>query len=538
MSRTEKHKSVEGAQAILGIDMVAFSVWPDADQLRAVECLIRWVGQALAYHGIAQQEYRWSPAGDGGYVTFASPAACSKAIDVAFSLCEKAQRPDWIPRSGDRIRLRLGLHAGTVTEAPEFGTTRNIWGLGINTAARILSIAAPDQLLVSKQYIDTYLTGPRAGEFACGPVQWRTVKHGLQLELLNVNRHELGLPEPIAIAQRWQCIGGLWERTQAEYRFLIQDAMRSGEPIAALAAAKFLHALGAMDPVWELCRMLGKAEPRPPAPYPPQLHPLLSLMTPEALFRILEAAAPGRFAAGQVLCETGDPATTCFFPVSGSIGADVPGVDHPIRIATGTIIGEFSLWIPKLPRTARLRALDDSLVLGIDAARFQAIIEEVPHMAEAVYGIIKQRIIENILHSVQLFPASPGERGVADVSLQTSCEKLPAGSGLDLTSATYVLFSGSVEIQPGGAPLTRLLATGDFAKLPVAGIVSEIALPDGPEARVLEETVAVRIPHASLRALQAESEPIRNAWNALYGQRVGELRRAAAGAAGTSGRPA
>lgn len=474
-----KRVNISGAHAVLGIDIVSFSALHDDDQIHAIDHLIRWIDEALAYQSIGDDEYRWSPAGDGGYLTFASSAACRKAIDVAFAICHKSQYPIWRPRNAERVRLRLALHAGTVQEARELGRNTNIWGMGINMAARILSVAAPLQLLMSKQYFDNYIQGQRESEFQIGDVHWRTVKHGVQVEVLDVNRDSLCLHEDQAKDMRWQSIGGLWRKTIQEYTFLIHDTMKSGEPVAALAAAKFLLDLDEEKPVRELCCMIGSTGERPAPNYPSQYHPLFSELPPDVLFQVIRATAPRMALANQVICERGDPAESCFFPVSGTIGVDVPGQDRPIRIATGQIIGEFSLWIPNLNRTARVRAIDDALLLEIHEDELDRILRQSAHVAEVVYGIIKRRMLENILKSKRLFPRE-GELAESDLpNVSASCEKYAKDTELDLSEAAYVLFNGSVEIEPPeGGPLI-IKAPGIFGAEQVLGIVSDLGSPDG-----------------------------------------------------------
>ena len=147
---------ISGVCAILGVDMVAFSLLPDGDQLMAVRCLVQWIHAALESYNVCQQDYRWSPAGDGGYLTFKPSAVSAKALDISFAILEKAQRSRWIPRTGNPIALRFGIHAGPVYERDELIGGTNVWGDGINMAARILDVACHSQILVSSQY---YLPG-------------------------------------------------------------------------------------------------------------------------------------------------------------------------------------------------------------------------------------------------------------------------------------------------------------------------------------------------------------------------------------------
>src|SRR5258705_3466923 len=109
----DRNADLGGVHAVLGVDIVSFSTHADDDEVRAIEHLLVWISEALAFCGINEADYRWSPAGDGGYLTFASPAACRSAIDVAFSIAQKAQHPSWRPRTGEKLALTLGLHIGT-----------------------------------------------------------------------------------------------------------------------------------------------------------------------------------------------------------------------------------------------------------------------------------------------------------------------------------------------------------------------------------------------------------------------------------------
>lgn len=519
-----QRSTLGGAHAVLGMDISSFSTLHDDDQIQAIENLLRWIREALAYQSIGDTDYRWSPAGDGGYLTFASMNACRRAIDVAFSIIEKVKHPDWRPRIGDSLKLRLALHSGTVQEARELGRTTNVWGMGINMAARALSVATSSQLLVSKQYFDLYIKQQRETEFIFGEVYWRTVKHGVHVEVMNANRHELGLPDAEAKDRRWQAIGGLWRKTIQEYKFLIHDAMKSGEPIAALAAAKFLLDLDEREEVRKLCAMIGTADERPQVSYPVQMHSLFSLMPHDVLFRVIEIAKPELKVAGSTICKFGDLADSCFFPVSGTIEVEVPGQAEPIRIAPGQIVGEFGLWIPNITRTATIRAREDSLLLAFHKDPFEKVLGDAPQVASSVYNIIKTRIVDNVLKTKKFFPFDDNE--TRDAAARSAvCEKYSAGAKLDLTSSVFIVFHGRVRLDPPDGGSLVLQSTGGFGTEQAVGIISDIGAPDGPDAMVLEETVAIKISQDALRELQ-KSDSVGNAWSALCGERMRAIRRA------------
>jgi len=524
-AKSLQRSTLGGAHAVLGMDISSFSTFHDDDQIQAIENLLRWIREALAFQSIGDTDYRWSPAGDGGYLTFASMNACRRAIDVAFSIIEKVKHPDWRPRIGDSLKLRLALHSGTVQEARELGRTTNVWGMGINMAARALSVATSSQLLVSKQYFDLYIKQQRETEFVFGDVYWRTVKHGVHVEVMNASRHELGLPDAEAKDRRWQAIGGLWRKTIQEYKFLIHDAMKSDQPIAALAAAKFLLALGEREEVDKLCAMIGTADDRPQASYPARSEGFFSLMPPDVLFRVIEIARPELKTAGSVICKRGDLANSCFFPVSGTIEVEVPGQAAPIRIEPGKIVGEFGLWIPNITRTATIRAREDSLLLEFQKDPFEKVLDDAPQVASSVYNTIKSRIVDNVLKIKKFFPFDDSK--IKEAAARAAvCEKHPPGAKLDLTSSVFIVFHGRVRVDPPDGVSLVLEAAGGSEAEQAVGIISDIGAPDGPQAMVLEETVAIKISHDNLREWQ-KADSIGNAWSALCGERLRAFRRAA-----------
>jgi Cyclic nucleotide-binding domain len=517
-----------GVYAVLGMDIVSFSKLQDEDQLQAIRKLMIWISEALAFESLTEVDYRWSPAGDGGYISFVSAKGCDKAIDVAFAVFNKLQRPDWVPRSGEKICIRSALHSGTIQEGHGLGRETNMWGVGINTAARILSLAATSQLLVSRQFFDTFIKEHnRQDEFEIGRVHTHTVKHGVKVEVMNVGRAGLGLDNEKAAAKRWRYIGALWRRTTEEYCWLAHDTMHSGDSVAAIAAAKFLLLLGEREQVRKLCQEIGNPHVDQGSITSSITHRLFGQMPPDLLYKVVEKIKPRVLTASEVLCEEGAQASSCFFPISGTLAVNVPGNRDPIPIREGQIVGEFSLWITNLRRTARLSALDDSLVLEMGNKDFTDILAASLEVSTIVYSIVKGRVTENILRSKTLFPglASALEDNLSGIP--ALCEKHPAGTQLNLEDATYIIFSGAVNLPTKDTVPLRVRSEGRIGLERVVGIVSSIGpSPDGPLATVLDEVVTLKIDHKTLRDLQARLPSVESAWDALHGQRLGELRKA------------
>lgn len=525
-----KDLSPTGIHAILGLDIVDFSTFPDELALMVIGQLMAFVTQALAFHGIGEDAYRWSPAGDGGYITFTSDAACRQAVDVAFSVFESVQR------ANIDFQIRAGLHAGSVSERQDIGRALNIWGMGINIAARIVSVAAPGQLLISREYHDQYrkdLGRPTAAgnsaqqsklAYDFGEPFQRTVKHGAKVEVMNASRPGVCIGSEKEAIGRWKYIGLLWSETVKQYEHLISDAMHSRQPTAAFAAAQCLLALHEDKAAITLCNMLSNQEPDPECEYPPSQHQILSAMPGPVLLEVLRRMTLRPTNAGDFICRAGESAESCFLPVSGKLDVDMAGRERKRELANGEIFGEFGMWVPGISRTATVRAVEDGLLLEISHRDFREILQDHEEARNIVHSIIRSRIIEDVWCSGDLFPGLAAAHPAGYFStLKAECLRLERGTVLDTTNYTYVLLTGRARIGSLRTAPIEIEAGGSLDRLAVAGIESPIGDPDRSRAEVVEDGVGVKIPRSGVRALQELHPRIERAWLALCGQRLKQI---------------
>jgi class 3 adenylate cyclase len=508
-------------RAILGMDVVSFSTLADNHQLAVIRRLMVFIREALAFHAVTDDEVRWSPAGDGGYLTFITDTACRLAIDVAFSVFEKLKYP--ANDESDHLTIRAALHAGIVAEDADMFRSTNIWGNGINTTARILSIGKPSQLLVSLQYFDDYLKDQREREFSIGRSYSRTVKHGVHVNVMNISRDGLGLSDTDATDKQWSHIGNLWRKTAVEYEFFVGDTMRSSDTIAAIAATKFLFALGERDRVLEFCRILSNDESTPDSGFPQQGPNLFTVMPPDVLMDVIEKIKPRFVEAGEIICNDGSLADMCYLPIAGSAIMECAGREIPIPFKKGQLYGEMGLWVSNLIRTETAKALEPGLVLELNRDDFSRILANHPGVADVVYGMIKLKIIENTWHSSDFFPGLGKELNCNFSNLSAECNKFTEGDRLGLTTHAYILLTGRVRIVAFNGAESEVTGGRRCDKMGVVGIASNIGMPDGNTGEVLEETVAVRIHHDTLRDLQRRYPRIRESWDSVCAQRMDNI---------------
>ncbi len=151
----------------------------DSDQVRAAESADKLIRL---------------PVGDGmALVFFNSPEAPVKcAVEISKEL---KQYP--------RLKLRMGVHSGPVSEVHDVNGRTNVAGAGINIAQRVMDCGDADHILLSK----------RVAEDLAHSRQWRpclhdlgecAVKHGVPIFIVNLYTDEIGnaqLPEKF---KQWQ----------------------------------------------------------------------------------------------------------------------------------------------------------------------------------------------------------------------------------------------------------------------------------------------------------------------------------------------
>lgn len=134
---------------------------------------------------------------------------------------------------------------------------------------------------------------------------------------------------------------------------------------------------------------------------------LMRHLPAEQIERILPCIHDRQLEKGEILFRTGDPGDALYIVGSGKVevlsedpGAEVShdGAASGIAIAVlgkGNAFGEMSL-LGGDPRTATIRAVEDTDLLKIEKSDFERLVAEDPQMADAVKHISHRRAIDNL----------------------------------------------------------------------------------------------------------------------------------------------
>ncbi|NNF79563.1 MAG: alpha/beta fold hydrolase [Rhizobiales bacterium] len=132
--------------AILALDVVGYSRMMN-DNAAGVLSALNELYKSVVTPAVAAGEGRVVKLlGDGALIEFSSAA---QAIQCAVSIQQDLRKPETPYRCPDPLRLRAGLHAGDVVIEGD-----DIFGDGVNIAARLQAAAQPGGILASRIFCD------------------------------------------------------------------------------------------------------------------------------------------------------------------------------------------------------------------------------------------------------------------------------------------------------------------------------------------------------------------------------------------------
>ena len=425
--------------AVLTMDVVGFSeIKPDYKQLEVIQALIAMLREAIPKEHNHPNALIWSPAGDGGSLTFLNDN--SAALDTAIALGRLVI--EYNKRKGvQSFKLRTGIHIGAVTKEIDFDDRVNVWGEGVNISARVCGLAKPGQILVSDDFYRATALQTRAdGEVVSIGKWW--AKHHKPLILWNIFRDEVGIP-PTDLEEWYGPFHYPLQLAIQTYEAMMREEAKTGDAYKAAVLAKRLLDL---DTHHSQARQVLESisESRfSRAPGTKNLYDaFFSALSPNALVYFFRNAEFKEFNKDEMVVQEGDPADSMMMIVSGDVVPSMHGVRLKTRqsnnslaetdlvLREGAIIGEMGLFSPGGTRTATLTAAKNTITLTLDY-RFLWTNDGLPDTKETriqqeiqhrIWKSYHDRMIENQVNTHVLFRELPlSER----IRIQDESEFLP-----------------------------------------------------------------------------------------------------------------
>jgi len=248
--------------SVMFVDIVEYSKKTVAKQLAFKGWLNELLSQAL--HNVSPVDRIILDTGDGAAICL--PGDPEEALFIANSL-----RVALVEQDFPEFQLRIGIHLGPVKVVKDINGRPNIIGDGINVAQRVMSFAAPNQILVSRSYYDVVscLSEEYAQLFRYHGVH--KDKHVREHEVYEVSISGSGNvakeSEPLKDAPTEQPADAIVESAPSEGNFddqflaaSIKLLSRHLGPIAALMVKRTAKKAGDSE---ELARMLAETIPVP-----------------------------------------------------------------------------------------------------------------------------------------------------------------------------------------------------------------------------------------------------------------------------------
>ena len=248
--------------SVLFLDIAGYSEKPVAEQLVFKEQLNRVLAAALEQ--VAPRDRVVLDTGDGAAIAFIG--APEEALFTAMSVRDAAHP----------LSLRMGINLGPVRMVKDLSGNANILGDGINAAQRIMSFAAPDQLMVSRSFYEVVSCLSEDYRRLFHYEGARTDKHVREHELYSVVGEAVPLHHPVESAYQH-----LAHAASTGFASAIRSIPRWVFGAAAILLVAALLAV--------VVRMQLKPEPKPGVAVAPVELPQTKAVAPSAK---QEAAAP------------------------------------------------------------------------------------------------------------------------------------------------------------------------------------------------------------------------------------------------------
>jgi CRP-like cAMP-binding protein len=233
--------------------------------------------------------------------------------------------------------------------------------------------------------------------------------------------------------------------------------------------------------------------------------PLFAEVPEDALSKMVLGSDLIELDSGEALVRTGDPADRLYVVVEGQVQVRVPGLESPIRLGPGEVVGESCL-LEGAERSADVLASGHVRALAIPKSVLGRMIGTYPKIEDVLYEMLARRVILNLVRTSPLFAEFDDStklelarmfevrRAAADIVL------LEHGKRAD---GLYILLVGSAEWwQPGttAQPVTRGRPFGEHSLL--SNATSDLTL------RLTSEALVLRLPASRFSELAAMYPPV------------------------------
>ena len=422
---------------VMTVDIVEFSKRRSGDeQMTALQALITLLNKAIPKEHNNRKMRLWSPAGDGGSLTFEDiHAAVDTAVTLAKCISQYNEGVPFydadeqeLPRDKRPLEVRIGLHVGPVLKETDFDDTENVWGSGVNMSARVASLAKPNQIVASQEFVDQAELKNHP-EYEVTDIGKWWAKHDISFRLFNIFQEGGGIPG-LKVGGWFDPFQEPLRRAIGTYSAMAEEELKTGDKaFRVLVLAKRLLDLNpqyerAIEIIESISVVTGFRKVGEKILY----DDFFSRLSPSALLYFFHNAQFEDFKAGDVIYREGSRADSMMMVVLGEIALYL-GREKILNVVLdeGDIIGEMGLFNPAgEKRTATLKASKNTVSLGLnyDFLRPERSTRpaEVREIRSQIWRYYRNRTTQNLIYTHQLFKGLSEKRRDA---LLKNCNFMP-----------------------------------------------------------------------------------------------------------------
>lgn len=224
--------------------------------------------------------------------------------------------------------------------------------------------------------------------------------------------------------------------------------------------------------------------------------PLLSSLPLPGARALIGVMTARTAAAGELLVEVGQPATSLYWLAYGEVAVSRDGVLLG-ELHGGGFFGEIAL-VGGTARTAQVVAKSDVWLLEIPARAVEAAAQKHPQLATVLAAHARSRLLANLMRTSELFRELPAE-DVAPLLEKFESRLVEAGTRIITegrpNAHLWVVVAGRCDVQSAGAEMARL---GPGAAVGELSLVS--GKPAVADVVAVERSVLLRLSREDFRA--------------------------------------
>lgn len=161
-------------------------------QIKKIEMLNKLIKECKAFKTTSKESLIVLPTGDGMAIGFLQSPELP--LNLAIELHRKIGIYNRAKIPTEALRLRIGIHSGSVFVVNDVLNNKNVWGQGIIIARRIMDVGNDGHILLSSRVAEDLRELSDEYKKTIKPLHDYTIKHGQKILIYSAHGNDFGNP--------------------------------------------------------------------------------------------------------------------------------------------------------------------------------------------------------------------------------------------------------------------------------------------------------------------------------------------------------